>query len=193
MKKYWTILLLSLAVLSWVGWRLSGFQERLPAQGEPPIPWKGAPPDRTEVDPVKIFERAFWRRPTGEDQIIHAERHEWLDAGGVTKWQWFIEVKASAELLKYLRDDNAFGLIRGQSASLPDARPHWFNFKSGEATVMKSPQANLQLIFRSNDNVLFATDSGAGFRRGAPENTKTTPVAPVPGRLPTTPPPTPKP
>lgn len=29
----------------------------------------------------------------------------------LAKWQWFIVVQPSPELVKYLRDDNAFGLV----------------------------------------------------------------------------------
>jgi hypothetical protein len=41
---------------------------------------------------------------------------------------------------------------------------------------------------------IYATDTGLGFRPGAPEPTQPTPQqAPIPGRLPTTPPPRPQP
>jgi len=187
------ILISALVLLSWLGWRqLEPRKSESPKPG-PPISWIGAPPDRVVMDPALVFQRAFWRSPTTEDEILHAERYEWHDAEGVTKWSWFIELKPSPELIKYLRDDNAFGLTRTSSVTWTDEKPAWFKFESTKAVVMKSMQTNLQLVFMTAENTLYATDSGFGTRRGAPEPTKPTPAVPVPGRLPTTPPPSPKP
>ena len=152
------------------------------------------PPTATLTDPVAVFQKAFWKRPTGDDEITHAERHEWSDAEGVTKWQWFIEVKASPDLVKYLQQENAFGLIPAASAQLLEERPGWFRFDPGEVSVMKSPRGRMQLIFSTKNNTLYATDSGAGFQRGAPEPAAAaTAAVPPAGRLPNTSPPTPKP
>jgi len=101
-----------------------------------------------------------------------------------------MDIKPSPGLIKYLRDENAFGLTRASSMTMTDERPAWFNFDSSKALVMNSAQTNLQLIFMAEENTLYATDSGLGFRRGAPESTKPTPQeAPIPRRLPATPPP----
>jgi len=146
------------------------------------------------TEPTAIFKRAFWRAPSAGDEILHAERREWADAGGVTKWQWFIVVKASPELLKYLRDDNAFGLIPAKAALLPDEKPQWFSFNPNEVAVLKSRHGKMQLVFQTQDNTLYASDAGGGFQRGAPEPTPAHPdrPAPSPGRLPNTPPPRPE-
>jgi hypothetical protein len=60
-----------------------------------------------------------------------------------------------------------------------------------ESVVMKSPRSAMQLIFSKDGKVLYASDSGLGFRPGAPEPVRQAPPssAPAPGRLPTTLPP----
>jgi hypothetical protein len=152
------------------------------------------PPTSIENDPVEIFQRAFWVRPTGSDKIVHAERREWKDANGIQKWQWFLVVEPSPALLKRLRDDNAFGLIPATAASpLADA-PEWFVFNRNEVSMLKASQGKLQLIFSNDKHTLYATDSGHGFRAGAPESIKPAPPAaqaPLPGRLPSVHPPIP--
>ena len=153
------------------------------------------PPTKVENDPVKVFQRAFWASPTDDDEILHAERREWSDAQGVRKWQWFLVVEPSAALLKRLRDDNAFGLAPASSAADIADAPKWFAFDAKEIVVMKSPRSDMQLIFSKGGKVLHATDSGLGLRPGVPEPVKQAPPssAPASGRLPSTPPPTPKP
>jgi hypothetical protein len=187
-------LALWLALLSFPGWRLfEAGKSQLPKQA-PAVLWVGAPPDRVVLDPELVFQRAFWASPTSEDKILHAERREWSDADGVLKWEWFLVVEPSPALLKRLRDDNAFGLIPAASAAATANTPGWFRFDADEVKVLKSPQAKLQLIFDKNHRTLYATDSGLGFRSGAPEPIKPTPQqAPVLGRLPTTPPRRPQP
>ena len=189
-KQKFLFVALTLALLSFPGWRqLHAEKSQLPKQA-PAISWVGAPPDRVVMDPELVFRRAFWRSPEAGDEIVHAERYEWHDAEGVKKWKWFMDIKPSPGLIKYLRDENAFGLTRTSSMTMTDERPAWFNFDSSKAVVMNSAQTNLQLIFMAEENTLYATDSGLGFRRGAPEPTKTTPQeAKIPGRLPATPPP----
>jgi len=194
MKKIWFLLIPLVALLAGFGLRLMASRKDPATELAASIAWQGPPPTTVVRDPVVVFQRAFWRSPTANDQIIHAERHEWSDAGGITKWQWFLEVKASPELLKYLRDDNGFGLAASNSAKVSKEKPAWFSFKTSDVSVMSSPRANLQFIFKNNSNTLLATDSGLGFRRGAPEPVKenSPPTAPMPRRLPPTAPPSPE-
>ena len=128
---------------------------------------------------------------------MHAERREWKDADGVQKWQWFLVVEPSAALLKRLRDDNAFGLMPAATASPPANAPEWFVFNRDEVSALQSPQTNLQLVFSNDKHTLYATDTGHGFRAGAPEPSKPAappaPRAPAPGRLPSAHPPIPEP
>ena len=156
------------------------------------IAWRQGAPTTIVTDSAEIFKRAFWRRPGNEDEILHAERHEWSDAGGLQRWQWFLVVKASPKLIKDLRDDNAFGLVPGSTVSVTPEAPDWFVFKPEEFSIFQSPQSGMRLMFSKTGNTLFATDSGLGFRPGAPEPAKPAPPpsAPAPGRLPMTSPPT---
>ena len=143
------------------------------------IAWRQGAPTTIVTDSAEIFKRAFWRRPGNEDEILHAERHEWSDAGGLQRWQWFLVV-------------NAFGLVPGSTVSVTPEAPGWFVFKPEEFSIFQSPQSGMRLMFSKTGNTLFATDSGLGFRPGAPEPAKPAPPpsAPAPGRLPMTSPPT---
>jgi hypothetical protein len=157
------------------------------------IAWRQQAPTNTLTDSEEIFKRAFWRLPGSEDEILHAERHEWRDGDGLQRWQWFLVVKASTQLIKNLRDDNAFGLVPGSAGSLNPEAPEWFVFKPDDFSVLRSPHSGMRLMFSNTDNTLYATDSGRGFTKGAPEPAKQAAPASAPGRLPTTPPPHSKP
>lgn len=159
----------------------------LPAS--PPVR-KSPPPTSTLTDGLEIFRKAFWRSPAAGDEVLNAERREWADSGGLSRWQWFIAVRPSPELLKYLREENAFGLAPSGSPSPIDDPPSWFAFNPAEVEVLRSPTANLQFIFRKEDNALYATNSGSGFARGAPPQSRPAPPpSSRPGRLPPTRPP----
>lgn len=161
---------------------------------EPAIDWQGEPPSATQRDGEAIFKKAFWRRPSETDQILHAERHEWSDEEGVNRWQWFLVVDASPELIQYLREENTFGLVPGEYQAV-DQRPNWFHFGIENTTTLRSNRAGMQLVFDDTSNRLYATSSGLGFRKGitleSGDSVKvTTPLLPS-GRLPRTPPPIP--
>jgi hypothetical protein len=196
MRRRVVIVVTLLAVLLlWLVWRWQDGRRKPPVSQPSVAVSKVVPPTKVDHDPVKVFQRAFWASPTDDDEILHAERREWSDAQGVRKWQWFLVVEPSAALLKRLRDDNAFGLAPASSAADIADAPKWFAFDANEIVVMKSPSSEMQLIFSKGGKVLHASDSGLGFRPGAPEPAKQAPPssAPTPGRLPSTPPPTPKP
>ena len=183
-------ILIGLAILGWLVWLGLGWS-RLAVVPEP-IAWQNGPPTQTVTDGEEIFKKAFWRQPAMGDEILQAERHEWSDAGGLLRWQWFLVVKASPELIKYLRDDNAFGLVPASSPSAIPEAPAWFRFDPEKVMRLQSPQSALQLIFSTHDSTIHATASGRGFTRGAPEPPPAAQGAPRPGRLPTTPPPRPQ-
>lgn len=190
MKKLRFIWVQLLILPLWLGWLWMDSPRTVQADKPAVAIAEGDAPTKIENDPVKIFQRAFWASPTSEDKILHAERREWSGTDGLQKWQWFLVVEPSPALLTRLRDDNAFGLFPAASATAIGNAPDWFRFDADEVSVLKSPQAKLQLIFAKDHPTLYATDSGLGFRPGAPEPTQPMPQqAPVPGRLPTTPPP----
>ena len=194
MKKLYSILaVLAAAALLWLGWQWLDGRRQLPLDEPSVISWMGDPPTKVENEPVKIFQRAFWASPTEDDRILHAERREWRDGDGLQRWQWFLVVKASTQLIKNLRDDNAFGLVPGSAISLNPEAPNWFVFKPAEFSIFQSPHSGMRLMFSKTDNTLYATDSGRGFTKGAPEPFKQAAPSPAPGRLPPTPPLTPKP
>ncbi len=87
------------------------------------------PPTSLKTEPNQIFPRAFWRRPSSEDKIIQAERREWADPTGFSRWQWSLVVVASPKLPHYLRQKNAFGVTPSPAPPPPDpATPAWFHF-----------------------------------------------------------------
>jgi len=152
------------------------------------------PPTSVQSEATEIFRRAFWQRPGAGDKILHAERREWADATGVLKWQWFLEVEASPELIRYLRDDNAFGLSPAQEVPDVEGAPAWFVYPATGVNFLKSRRGQMTLCFSKTGNRLFASDSGTGFRPGAPAPVEA-PTAPNPlnppaaGRLPNSMPP----
>lgn len=162
-----------------------------PISQQPPAP-PPAPPDTTVLDAAAVFQRAFWKRPGQADKILHAERREWKDADEVSRWQWFLEVEPSPEIVRHLREENAFRLRPAGTAAIPPDAPVWFIRNTNDTTILAAPGGGMSLIFTSGDEKLYAMGGGGGFRAGAPEN-----AAPVPptliatGRIPNTPPPNP--
>jgi len=163
-----------------------------PAPATPPVSQPLASRAVVKVDPAEVFRRAFWQPPGTGDQILHAERREWTDPAGLKRWEWFLVVEPSIELVKYLREDNAFGLVPVPKVPEMADAPPWFAFRPDEVDVLQAPHGNLHLFFSKTKRLLHATSSGMGFRPGAPEAVKAVPPVQSPsGRLPTRPPPIP--
>ena len=164
-----------------------------PAPADPPVNQRPPSPAAVTIDPAEVFQRAFWQRPGPGDHILHAERREWTDPAGVKNWQWFLVVEPSPGLVKYLRQDNAFGLVPVPEVPEITDAPPWFAVRPDEVDVLQAPHGNLNLFFSKTQRLLHATSSGTGFRPGAPEAAKAAPPAQAPiGRLPTSAPPTPE-
>lgn len=191
MKKLPLILVPVLAVIGLLAWPAASDKLAPPPVSDTVI-WQGTPPTVTITDAEEIFKKAFWRRRAADDVILHAVRHEWRDEGGLLRWQWFLVVKASPGLVRYLRDDNAFGLAPASSPLVISEAPAWFCFDPAKVVRFQSPQSALQLIFSNHDSTIYATASGRGFTRAAPEPAPPVQGAPSPGRIPTTPPPRPE-
>ena len=144
----------------------------------------GNNPDVKVTDPVAVFQRAFWKRPSAGDRILHAERREWKDAGAVSRWQWFLEVEPSPEIVRYLRDDNAFRLRPAKTAVIPANAPSWFVRDLRDAHILTAPGGMMQLVFTGGADRLFALGGGGGFEPGVPESVPVVAQAPAtPGRI----------
>jgi hypothetical protein len=141
--------------------------------GEPPGPLAGAGAAKQQWSPAEIFRRAFWCQPAAADEILRAERFEWKAGdGSLERWQWFLELKPSPELLGRLVDPENLGLQKIDSGSTPRPwmvesapPPPWFprpDTASG-FEVRQNPAGGFTLLYRTVDNTLFATDSGQGF------------------------------
>lgn len=179
-------------LLAWLAWFVASSREEDVAPGLRPVTAVADPPTTTSNDVTEVFKRAFWRRPGPNDTILHAERREWSGPDGVDRWQWFIAVEPSPELVKRLIEDNAFNLVPTKAPPEIQDAPDWFEFPPSKFEVFAAPHGNMCFFYRKTGNLLHACDAGGGFHPGAPE-----PVAPVsppsapPGRLSGTPPPNP--
>ena len=186
------IVFMLLVTAAFLLWRMNG--AKAPG-GEQQAGNEAAPTSRS-TDADEVFRRAFWQRPGEEDRILHAERREWADAEGLQKWQWFLVIDASPSLLKRLRDDNVFGLRVESAPPVISDPPDWFKSPVAGVEFMASATGNFQLIIDPNRRRIHATDSGIGFRSGAPTAVPASPVSDAPrpfvrGRLPDSMPPEP--
>ncbi len=133
----------------------------------PPPPGNTEEQATTAFPPELVFSRAFWRRPDPADQIRHAERREWSDPDGVTRWQFFLAVDPGPALSQWLAT-NPFSLVTVTTLErdIPDP-PEWFpnpGTATG-ATLQQSASGNLVVITTSGGGTVFVTDHGRGFSR----------------------------
>ncbi|MET0263334.1 MAG: hypothetical protein ABW223_10585 [Rariglobus sp.] len=126
------------------------------------------------LPPEEIFRRAFWRQPAVDDRILHGERRETLAETGksVARWQWFLALRPSRELLRSLRNPETFGLLPVKTGGPirhwpvePQPAPAWFPAieSAFDFEVLQSPESGLTVLYNPKKNLLFATDSGSGF------------------------------
>lgn len=146
-------------------------------------------PTAIQTDPVEVFQKAFWKRPTDADKILHAERREWTEVGDIKKWEWFLVVEPSPTLFKYLIEENAFNLPASQTAPPPVGAPTWFKYDSTQFQTIGATRAGLKISFDKTTKLLYATDSGGGFQSGTPEKSPIAAQAPAASRIPLTSPP----
>lgn len=181
------VAILAMALLLWCGAKpppggATGVEAR-PVGSEATRPPALGSPAATTSRPAawsseEIFRRAFWQHPGPGDVILHAERREEVDAdradAPVLTWQWFLAVRPSPALLARLRDPEVFGLARGTRPRRRDAPaalppPAWFPNVAGEHEfeILETASSPLVVYYRARDNLLFATDTGAGFASAA--------------------------
>lgn len=150
----------------------------IPACRKAPEP-PAAPPDEHPEAPgatlqtnraaSDVFRRAFWREPGEDDEILHAERREWVaEESGVRRWQWFLTVKPSDALSQWLRSENPFLTTPVDRADYtpPASSPDWFPNSPtlARCEIHRHGSNGITLVFDPETNLLHATDSGAGFR-----------------------------
>ncbi len=116
----------------------------------------------THTDPALVFKKAFWRHPTSDDNILHAERREWSAEDGVRKWQWFIAVEPGPKLLDWL-ETNPFSLATTRSVGEFERQPDWFPEPSADFHIQQNAEGRLTLMLSADRKLLYATDSGVGF------------------------------
>lgn len=159
--------------LAWLCWHPDPSPQEL---RPPPAPADSQePPTHTITATAEVFKKAFWKRPTAEDHILHAERREWSGEDGISRWQWFIAVQPSRQLTDYLWENNAFGLVPSTRADIRGS-PKWFPKATPNLEVRRSLRGNMTLLLNRADNILYGTDDGGGFRPGTPESTVAKPV-----------------
>jgi hypothetical protein len=141
-----------------------------------------------------VFQRLFWRRPSPGDRILQAATRTLSGAPAQASVRWYLLVEPSPELVRYLREENAFGLSAGRAGPVLEQAPEWFAFDASEVDVLRGVPGGMVLAFNRSSGLLYATDTGAGFAASV----EPPPPAPRPaqgtvsvGRLPPTPPPLP--
>ena len=122
-----------------------------------------------EKEKNEVFRRAFWRNPSPEDTIRHAERREWSSASGVQRWDWFIAVDASEELTTYLLEQNAFHLIKITEQQTFVEVPQWFPKASSGFDLHQSSNGEMTILFNPTSKQVYAKSEGRGFRSGTQE------------------------
>jgi len=130
------------------------------------------PPAETlarNLNAEEVFRRALWRRPQEGDVIQNAERREWSDAEGVTRWEWFLVVAPGPVLDEWL-NTNPFSLQKverpreggpGSSGGAPD----WFPREFPGKEIFQSNVGNFLLVRDVANKRIFLADSGGGLAR----------------------------
>ncbi len=173
------------------GWFMVGPREEESAPESSEVVVDPGPPSAVTKDGADVFRRAFWRHPTENDTILHAERSEWSDADGVQRWQWFIVVDPSPEFASYLLEQNPFSLNKPVgSATMPSIRvPDWFPKSEESLDVWQSAGGGMLIMNDLDSGRLYATSKGHGFAKAVKTNAVSSAQQSSPsGRLLRTPP-----
>ena len=116
-----------------------------------------------------VFARALWRRPQPDDVIKNAERRDWSDAEGVTRWDWFLEVQPGPALQAWL-DTNPFSLHKSEAPqpAIPPAeapRPEWFPKEAAAFEVFVSSNTSFLMLRDPATQKVYLSDSGGGLAK----------------------------
>ena len=182
------LVLISVRVLLLVAGAWFTFQAMRPAPSAQAVSGEAL---QKNFPPDVVFARAFWRSPAADDRILHAERLEWSDAEGVTRWQAFLAVAPGPALKEWL-GSNPFSLVPAPDLELniPNS-PAWFPKNTAQFTIQKGLFGQMVMLTASGGSPVYLTDQGKGFARPATTQTpQSTPSEKIPNRLPNAPPPT---
>jgi hypothetical protein len=156
-----------------VAWKFFARGVPPPSSGPSAVSFPSAQPDAHGLalvrDHTAVFQRAFWRRPAPDDEILHAERRDWLDASsGVEKWQWYIAVHPGAAFRDWLLKDNPFELVvvtPGTELAALTSPPAWFPAPGELAGLVRyrNREGRYFVFHDLAKNRLYATDAGGGF------------------------------
>ncbi len=121
------------------------------------------------MEPQEVFRRALWRRSSAGDMIHHAERREWADAGGVTRWEWFLIITPGPSLEAWLTA-NPFSLRKVTKPRAKDAAnweeiPEWFPREFEGMELFQGQTGNLLMAREPGSNRIFLSDWGGGLTR----------------------------
>ena len=163
--------------LVWLALAVAGFGaalwlNRAPSPSLPTPEERPAVPAETlarTVDFGAVFARALWRRPQTDDVIKNAERREWSDAEGVTRWDWFLEVQPGVALGAWL-ETNPFSLHKSEAPqpAIPPAeapRPDWFPKESAAFDVFVSSSTSFLMLRDRATQKVYLSDSGGGLAK----------------------------
>ena len=145
-------------------------------------------------DAAEIFKKAFWKRPSEGDRIIHADRREWSDDNGIARWEWFVAVDPSPTFTKHLIETNPFRLsVLSTPSPTPQTAPEWYPRNTESFELRVGPRKDMAILIDGHSGRLFATGRGHGFARSvaAPSTSRPAIAVTTSGRLPTSSPPNP--
>jgi hypothetical protein len=186
-----TLVIMAAALIAALSWHFAS-SENHSDRSDPSDLSDASHPAALATDPATVFQKAFWKRPSNDDHILQAERREWKDASGISKWQWFITVEPSKALLDHLITQNAFSLTPAKNTKITPEAPKWFPGSKASFEAFTNASGTFTVFWDKARNLLHATDSGRGFRPGAHTPSSEPLVAGQPqGRLPSQSPPRP--
>lgn len=167
---------LSVALLAGLAWWLGPRTADRPAAPAPapPLPQRDGTFLQTGFPPEEIFRRTLWRHPAADDRILNAQRREWSDEAGVTRWDVHLALQPGQETARWLAT-NPFGLSPSAPPRPATSAPAWFPAATTGMEVRATSDGGLLMITDPPTGRLFIASSGQGFRRAVPDPGRGTP------------------
>jgi len=113
----------------------------------------------------EVFRRTLWRHPGAGDRIIEAQRREWSDPDGVTRWEVYLAFEAGPETVRWLAT-NPFGLSAASAAPAAFANaPTWFPREPQGLELLAAPDGKFVQLSDPKTGRTYIASSGGGFTR----------------------------